>query len=38
MSKRSMVILLAVVIVGTACWFCSETLWTALVAMHHRGG
>jgi hypothetical protein len=37
MSKKAMVIVAAVVIVGTACWFCSEALWNAIVAMHHRG-
>jgi hypothetical protein len=30
-------IIAAVVLVGAACWFCSDALWSALVAMHHRG-
>jgi len=38
MSKRSMIVLVAVALVGTACWFCSEALWNAFVAMHHGGG
>lgn len=37
MSKKAVAIMAAVVIVGTACWFCSEALWHAIVAMHHRG-
>jgi len=37
MSKGTVAILAAIAIVGTACWFCSEALWNALVAMHHRG-
>ena len=36
MSNRSLVILAVVVIVGTACWFCSQALWHAILAMHHR--
>jgi hypothetical protein len=36
MSKGMVAILAAVVIVGAACWFCSDTLWNAIVAMHHR--
>jgi hypothetical protein len=38
MSKRSVVVLIVAAVVGTACWFCSEALWDAVVAMHHRGG
>jgi hypothetical protein len=38
MSKRSVVVLIVVALVGTACWFCSEALWDAVVAMHQRGG
>jgi hypothetical protein len=37
MSKGKVAILAAIAIVGTACWFCSEMLWDAIVAMHHRG-
>lgn len=37
MSKGMVAIVAAVVLVGAACWFCSEALWNALVAMHHRG-
>ena len=34
MSKKSLVVLVVIVLVGTACWFCSEALWNAVVAMH----
>jgi len=37
MSSRSIIILAVIVIVGTACYFCSESLWKALVSMNHRG-
>ena len=37
MSKGMVAIVAAVVLVGAACWFCSDALWNALVAMHHRG-
>jgi hypothetical protein len=34
MSNRTIVVLVVVALVGTACWFCSEALWNAVVAMH----
>jgi len=37
MSSRSIIVLAVIVIVGTACYFCGDALWKALVAMHHRG-
>jgi hypothetical protein len=37
MSNRTIVVLVVVALVGTACWFCSEGLWNAVVAMHQRG-
>jgi hypothetical protein len=37
MSNRSIIIVAVIVIIGTACYFCSDALWEAMVAMHHRG-
>ena len=37
MSKGMVAIVAAVVLVGAACWFCSDALWNAIVALHHRG-
>jgi hypothetical protein len=36
MSKGMVATLAAVVIVGAACYFCSDALWNAMVAMHHH--
>jgi hypothetical protein len=37
MSKFAVVVLIVVAVVGTACWFCSDALWNAIVAMHQGG-
>jgi hypothetical protein len=37
MSKRTIVVLIVIAVVGTACWLCSEPLLNAIVAMHQRG-
>ena len=37
MSNRSIIIVAVIVIIGTACYLCSDALWEAMVAMHRRG-
>jgi hypothetical protein len=37
MSNKAIIVLAVVAIVGVACYFCSEALWNAVVAMHHGG-
>ena len=36
MSNKAIIALTVIVIVGTACYFCSDALWKAMVAMHHH--
>jgi hypothetical protein len=36
MSKRSIVAVVAVVVVAAVLYLCGHALWTMLVAMHHR--
>ena len=38
MSKRSTIVVMAVLIVAGVCWFCGRAAWDAIVAMHHHGG
>lgn len=37
MSKRSIVVIVAVVVVAAVLWLGGNALWSTLLAMHNRG-
>lgn len=34
--SKWIVALVAVAVLGCACWLCGDVVWNAMVAMHHR--